>query len=235
MFHLSSSSSLEFHSKSHTQSHTPPPVFLPSKRNSVHTWSGKLCSPEYHVHWNLCLYLQKSSSNAYTFVIDRSGLSFNSGCCWFATSEYVSKTCVQAHNPLTDWRTTHEAQGSSRRRWCFFFSFNDVTFTFQHFLASGRKLHYIHVHYIWKLTVLPFIIFFSLEPQGSRLQNCRDYIFSLHQTISLLSPTFLQRPFSLPVRLSLSSKNFLQQPAKLHCYVTLPSQLKWHNGYNLSH
>ena len=36
---------------------------------------------------------------------------------------------VQSQNTLTDCWTTHEVQGSSRRRWCFFFSFTDVTST----------------------------------------------------------------------------------------------------------
>ena len=62
------------------------------------------------------------------------------------------------------------------------YSFTDVTST-----VPGqwpKVVHYhTYIHYIRKLTQSFYnSIFLSLEPQGSRLQNCPDYIFSLHQT-----------------------------------------------------
>ena len=87
-----------------------------------------------------------------------------------------------------------------------------------------------------------FLQFYLPQTGAARVQTAKLswlYLF-FSSDLSLLSPTFLQRPPSLPVCLSLSSQlplsllNSFQKPAKLHCHVTLTSQLKWHNGYNLT-
>ena len=122
---------------------------------------------------------------------------------------------MQTWNTVTDWQTTHEAHGSSRRRWCFFFSLTDVTLA-----LPGQQLKVVHttdtclIHLKTNTKFLRlhlWYIFLNLEPQRPRLQNCPDYIFSLHQT----SVFYLQLSYSVlpPCQsLSLFEKNSLQEP-----------------------
>ena len=80
-----------------------------------------------------------------------------------------------------------------------------------------------------------FLPFYLPQPGAARVQTAKLSLLHLFSSpdLSLLSPTFLQRPPSLPVCLPLFSTPF-KSPQKLHCHVTLTSQRKWHNGYNLT-
>ena len=80
-----------------------------------------------------------------------------------------------------------------------------------------------------------FLQFYLPQPGAERVQTAKLSWLHLFSSpdFSLLSPTSLQCPPSLPVCLPLFSTPF-KKPAKLHCHVTLTSQLKWHNGYNLT-
>ena len=136
----------------------------------------------------------------------------------------VIHVCGHEAHWQTNWRIT--AVGCSRRRWCFFFFLTDVALTFQQCLATGPKLFTSCIHSLGHLHTNQVSTF----TQRPRLQNCPDYICSLHQTPVFyipLSYSVLPSPQSA----SLSS---LQEPAKLHCHVTLTSQLEWHTSYNLT-
>ena len=138
---------------------------------------------------------------------------------------------MQTRNTPTDLRTTHEIQGSSRRRRCFFFSFTDVTLTF-----PGQRPKVVHTTHTCPLHVKTntkfsrlhlWYVFVSLQPQRPGLENCPDYIFSFHQT----SVFYLRQrngvlPLCQSVSLQKNKKTSLQEAAKLHCHVTLTSQLR---------
>ena len=88
--------------------------------------------------------------------------------------------------------------------------------------------------------VSTFDFFLSLEPQRSRLQNCPDYAFSLHQSSVLLSMSefsstsfLLASPPSFSVSLSVSlSPTLFKSLWNCTGHMTLTSQLEWQIGYN---
>ena len=147
--------------------------------------------------------------------------------------------CVQTNHTLTDWRTTHEAQGCSRRKGCFFFSFTDVTWTFQQFLASGPQLHYTHMSITseneHRVPTVRWLVHLS-ESGAAKAQTAK--LSGLHlcssPDLSLLSSSHFPATSFLLASPSLSLLDSLQETAKLHCLVTLTSWLEWHTGYNLT-
>ena len=95
-------------------------------------------------------------------------------------------------------------------------------------MAEGCTLS--HLCPLHLKTNTKFLQFCLPQPRAERAQTAKLSWLHLFSSpdLSLLSPTFLQRPPSLPVCLPLF------EPVKLHCHVTLTFQLKWHNGYNLT-
>ena len=130
-------------------------------------------------------------------------------------------TCVQIRNTLTDRRTTHEAQGCSKTKMVFLFLLYWRHFNSSWPVSKGCTL-YTYADYIWKLVHL-WYVFLSPERQRPGLQNCPDYIFSLHRTsvfCLLLSYSVLWIP---PCQLvSLSPKTpfpVTQRPILLTAYL----------------
>ena len=98
--------------------------------------------------------------------------------------------------------------------------------------VPGQRLKvtiHTHVHYIWRLTefpwhIQPWYVFLSLGPQRPRLQNCLDYIFSLHQT------SVFYLPLSFSDFLLVSPSLFSKLPSRagktaLSCDTNFPSKV----------
>ena len=135
-----------------------------------------------------------------------------------------------AHRHETDWQTTDEAQGSSRQRWCSFFSFTDVTLTFPS--QQPKVIHTTNtclLHLKTNTNILRlhlWYVFLCPEPQRPRLQNYPDSIFSLHETSVFylpLSCSVLSPCQSLSLSLSLLKLPSRAHKTALSCNTNFPT------------
>ena len=138
-----------------------------------------------------------------------------------------AKTCVQTQNNLTDWQPTHEAQDCSKTKVVFilllYWCYSNI------FTVPGqwkKIIPHTYIHYIWKITQSSYG--YTLATSFAKAQTSK--LSGLHlffsPDLSLLSPTFLQRPSPLPVRRSL----LLKLPSKasetaLPCDTNFPTKV----------
>ena len=143
--------------------------------------------------------------------------------------EYASKhACRHKTNSLlTDGRHFQQKQPITQR-WCFFFSFTDVTLTFQEFLDDGPQSHYTHMSItIENEHMVPTVTSLVHLSQSGAAKAQTAKLSGLHlcssPDLSLLSSSHFPATSFLLASPSLSLLDSLRETAKLHCLVTLTS------------
>ncbi len=143
----------------------------------------------------------------------------------------VKRSCRHTTHRQTDGDTWSTRQLKTKMMFLLLLYWNHFNSSWP--VAEGCTL--THLCPLHLKTNTKFLQFYLPQPGAARVQTAKLSWLHLFSSpdLSLLSPTF-PTASSLLASMSPSLLNSLQKPAKLHCHVTLTSQLKWHNGYNLT-